>query len=150
MGGSCATADLADPVSLEDRGGLRRGLHYLGLDVSRHPLRYRDHSAVPHGRVALPAGRGDAVRLGADAWRGPTPAHPLALSSDHRRAAAARRQRRRDVGRAAHRVRAGRAARPTVPIWIAALDWLRPGGTRPDGPVIAGLLLGFVGILLLV
>lgn len=38
----------------------------------------------------------------------------------------------------------------TVPIWIAALDWLRPGGTRPDGPVIAGLLLGFVGILLLV
>ncbi len=38
----------------------------------------------------------------------------------------------------------------TVPIWIATLDWLRPGGTRPDGPVIAGLLLGFVGILLLV
>lgn len=38
----------------------------------------------------------------------------------------------------------------TVPIWIAALDWLRPGGTRPDAPVIAGLLLGFAGIVLLV
>ncbi len=38
----------------------------------------------------------------------------------------------------------------TVPIWIAALDALRPGGTRPSGGVIAGLLLGFLGIALLV
>lgn len=38
----------------------------------------------------------------------------------------------------------------TVPIWIATLDALRPGGTRPSGMVIGGLLLGFLGIVLLV
>ena len=37
----------------------------------------------------------------------------------------------------------------TVPLWIVLLDWLRPGGTRPAGRVIAGLLAGFAGIVLL-
>lgn len=37
----------------------------------------------------------------------------------------------------------------TVPMWIVLLTWLRPGGTYPGGMVIAGLIVGFVGILLL-
>ncbi len=38
----------------------------------------------------------------------------------------------------------------TVPLWISLLDWLRPGGTRPGGRVIAGLVVGFVGMVVLV
>ncbi len=38
----------------------------------------------------------------------------------------------------------------TVPLWIVVLDWLRPGGVRPTPPVIIGLVLGFVGLVLLV
>ncbi|MCI0580560.1 MAG: drug/metabolite exporter YedA [Chloroflexi bacterium] len=38
----------------------------------------------------------------------------------------------------------------TVPLWIVILDWLRPGGVRPAGKVIAGVLLGFLGMALLV
>jgi drug/metabolite transporter (DMT)-like permease len=37
----------------------------------------------------------------------------------------------------------------TVPLWIILLDWLRPGGTRPTGRVVIGLLVGFAGIALL-
>ncbi len=37
----------------------------------------------------------------------------------------------------------------TVPLWMVLLTWLRPGGTYPGGLVIAGLVIGFVGILLL-
>ncbi len=37
-----------------------------------------------------------------------------------------------------------------VPFWVAAIDWLRPGGGRPPGHVIVGLALGFAGIALLV
>lgn len=37
-----------------------------------------------------------------------------------------------------------------VPVWMVVVDWLRPGGVRPTGPVVMGLLLGLVGMLLLV
>lgn len=36
-----------------------------------------------------------------------------------------------------------------TPIWMALLDWLRPGGLRPSSAVIAGLALGFIGVVLL-
>ena len=38
----------------------------------------------------------------------------------------------------------------TVPLWMALLNWLRPGGVKPGNGVIAGLTLGFMGITLLV
>jgi len=37
-----------------------------------------------------------------------------------------------------------------VPLWMVLLDWLRPGGKRPRGEVLAGLGIGFVGVALLV
>jgi drug/metabolite transporter (DMT)-like permease len=38
----------------------------------------------------------------------------------------------------------------SVPLWIALLDSLRPGGRRPDRWVIIGVLAGFAGILILI
>jgi drug/metabolite transporter (DMT)-like permease len=38
----------------------------------------------------------------------------------------------------------------TVSLWMVIVDWLRPGGTRPVAKVLAGLLLGFSGLALLV
>jgi len=38
----------------------------------------------------------------------------------------------------------------TVSLWMVLVDWLRPGGTRPGLRVLAGLLLGFGGLALLV
>jgi len=38
----------------------------------------------------------------------------------------------------------------TVPCFMALIDWLRPGGVRPSGHVVAGLLLGLVGLVWLV
>ena len=38
----------------------------------------------------------------------------------------------------------------TVSLWMVLVDWLRPGGTRPGPRVLAGLLLGFSGLALLV
>lgn len=37
----------------------------------------------------------------------------------------------------------------TVPLWMALLDWLRPGGVRPSLGVVVGLVCGFAGIALL-
>ncbi len=37
-----------------------------------------------------------------------------------------------------------------VPLFTVALDWLRPGGRRPGRAVIAGLLMGFAGVAVLV
>jgi len=37
-----------------------------------------------------------------------------------------------------------------VPMWMVLLEWLRPGGTRPAARTIAGLLIGFAGIVMLV
>src|SRR5215470_2661341 len=38
----------------------------------------------------------------------------------------------------------------TVSLWMVLVDWLRPGGIRPAPRVIAGFLLGFAGMALLV
>ncbi len=38
----------------------------------------------------------------------------------------------------------------TVSLWMVILDWLRPGGVRPGGRVIVGLVLGFGGLGFLV
>ena len=38
----------------------------------------------------------------------------------------------------------------TVPLWMALLNWLRPNGVKPGNGAIVGLLLGFVGIMLLI
>ncbi|HEX6817220.1 MAG TPA: EamA family transporter, partial [Ktedonobacterales bacterium] len=38
----------------------------------------------------------------------------------------------------------------TSPIWMALLDWIRPGGRRPGAPVILGLVIGFGGVALLI
>jgi drug/metabolite transporter (DMT)-like permease len=38
----------------------------------------------------------------------------------------------------------------TVPCFMVLVDWLRPGGLRPAGSVIAGLLLGLLGLVWLV
>ena len=38
----------------------------------------------------------------------------------------------------------------TVSLWMVLIDWLRPAGTRPVPRVIAGLVLGFAGLALLV
>ncbi|MGZ3678931.1 MAG: EamA family transporter [Ktedonobacterales bacterium] len=38
----------------------------------------------------------------------------------------------------------------TTPLWMAVIDWLRPGGTRPSLAVGVGLALGFIGVMLLI
>jgi drug/metabolite transporter (DMT)-like permease len=38
----------------------------------------------------------------------------------------------------------------TEPLWIVLLVWLRPGGKKPGFRVTAGLVLGFIGLMLLV
>jgi len=37
-----------------------------------------------------------------------------------------------------------------APIWFALLEWLRPHGTRPLPKTIAGIVIGFAGVLFLV
>jgi drug/metabolite transporter (DMT)-like permease len=37
-----------------------------------------------------------------------------------------------------------------VPLWMVVFDWIRPGGTRPNGIVFIGLALGLVGLALLI
>ncbi len=37
-----------------------------------------------------------------------------------------------------------------VPFWIVLFDWIRPGGLRPRALVIAGLVVGFAGLAILV
>ena len=38
----------------------------------------------------------------------------------------------------------------TVPLWMVLFEWLRKDGTRPTPGVVAGLVLGFVGLVMLV
>jgi drug/metabolite transporter (DMT)-like permease len=38
----------------------------------------------------------------------------------------------------------------TVPLWMALIDWLRPGGKRPTAAALLGVCVGFVGILILI
>jgi drug/metabolite transporter (DMT)-like permease len=37
-----------------------------------------------------------------------------------------------------------------VPCWMVLIDWLRPGGARPGGQVVIGLLLGLAGLFWLI
>jgi drug/metabolite transporter (DMT)-like permease len=37
-----------------------------------------------------------------------------------------------------------------VPLWIVLLDWLRPGGNQPPVVVVAGVVLGLLGMVLLI
>jgi drug/metabolite transporter (DMT)-like permease len=37
-----------------------------------------------------------------------------------------------------------------VSVWTALLEWFRPGGARPSGVVLAGILFGFLGVAILV
>jgi drug/metabolite transporter (DMT)-like permease len=37
-----------------------------------------------------------------------------------------------------------------VPFWLVVIDWLRPGGKPPGRAVVAGLVLGLIGIFVLV
>jgi drug/metabolite transporter (DMT)-like permease len=37
-----------------------------------------------------------------------------------------------------------------VPMWIVLFDWARPDGRRPSGATVAGLAVGFLGVLVLV
>ena len=38
----------------------------------------------------------------------------------------------------------------TIPLWVALIAWGRPGGTRPAGVALAGLVLGLAGVAWLV
>jgi drug/metabolite transporter (DMT)-like permease len=38
----------------------------------------------------------------------------------------------------------------SVSLWMVIIEWLRPGGTRPTRRIIAGLALGFMGLVFLV
>jgi drug/metabolite transporter (DMT)-like permease len=38
----------------------------------------------------------------------------------------------------------------TTPIWVALMEWALPGGKHPDGRVSTGILLGFLGIVMLI
>jgi drug/metabolite transporter (DMT)-like permease len=38
----------------------------------------------------------------------------------------------------------------TTPFWMTLIEWLRPGGVKPTGAVVAGLVVGFGGIVLLI
>jgi drug/metabolite transporter (DMT)-like permease len=37
-----------------------------------------------------------------------------------------------------------------VPLWVVLLDWFRPGGERPHGAVMVGVIVGLAGISLLI
>lgn len=37
-----------------------------------------------------------------------------------------------------------------APVWFATLEWLRPGGKRPDAKTIVGIVVGLAGVLVLV
>lgn len=38
----------------------------------------------------------------------------------------------------------------TVSLWMVLVDWARPGGVRPAGRIIGGIMMGFAGLILLV
>jgi drug/metabolite transporter (DMT)-like permease len=37
-----------------------------------------------------------------------------------------------------------------LPFWLVIIEWVRPPHRRPSGPVLVGLVLGFIGIIVLV
>ena len=53
---------------------------------------------------------------------------------------------------AEQRVNSGHAALmvSAAPLWMVLIDMLRPGGQRPSWPAMAGVLVGFAGVVLLI
>src|SRR5947208_3316751 len=53
---------------------------------------------------------------------------------------------------AIHWVPSGMAALllSTTPLWVALMEWALPGGKRPGGRVSTGILLGFLGLIMLI
>jgi drug/metabolite transporter (DMT)-like permease len=53
---------------------------------------------------------------------------------------------------AVHWVPSGLAAllMSTTPLWVALLEWALPGGRHPGGRVTAGILMSFLGIIMLI
>ncbi|HEY6089491.1 MAG TPA: EamA family transporter [Gemmatimonadaceae bacterium] len=37
-----------------------------------------------------------------------------------------------------------------LPFWLVIIEWVRPPGRRPNGVILGGLVLGFIGIVVLV
>jgi drug/metabolite transporter (DMT)-like permease len=37
-----------------------------------------------------------------------------------------------------------------IPLWVVLLGWLRPGGERPHGAVMLGVVVGLIGMVLLI
>src|SRR5580765_6516307 len=56
------------------------------------------------------------------------------------------------VAWAERRVPSGLAALlvAVVPLWMVLLDWIRPGGARPRAAVVAGVIIGLLGLAVLV
>ncbi|HEV8446793.1 MAG TPA: drug/metabolite exporter YedA [Gemmatimonadaceae bacterium] len=56
------------------------------------------------------------------------------------------------VAWAERRVPSGLAALlvAVVPLWMVLLDWIRPGGVRPRKAVVAGVIIGLIGLAVLV
>jgi len=55
------------------------------------------------------------------------------------------------VAWAERRVPSGLAALlvAVVPLWMVLLDWIRPGGAKPRGTVVAGVVVGLLGLVVL-
>ena len=53
---------------------------------------------------------------------------------------------------AVHWVPSGLAAllMSTTPLWVALMEWALPGGRHPGGRVTAGILMSFLGIVMLI
>jgi drug/metabolite transporter (DMT)-like permease len=38
----------------------------------------------------------------------------------------------------------------SMPLWIVLVDWVRPGGVRPSTLMVIGVLIGFLGVVILI
>ncbi len=124
---------------------VRRAVCDLGLDLSRHPVRHRNHAAVPHGRRTLSVGRRDHVRDCLVAGDRQIDLGKLAHVAHHRRVFAARREWRRDDFRETHRLRTGGADRGNCSVLHRA-SWMGDGnGAATDSNYLAGIRRWFCG-----
>jgi drug/metabolite transporter (DMT)-like permease len=123
-----------------------RHLHRLGFDLPGDPFCRRDHAPIPDCWFSIPDRGWRALYLPQAAplrleWRSAAIVGLFLLVGGNG-----------GVMWAEQRVASGIAALliGSVPLWIALLDSLRPGGRRPDRWVIVGVLAGFAGILILI
>src|SRR5712692_11319287 len=129
---------------------LRGGVRLVGLHVSGHPLCCRDAAAVSNGGHAASGCGRDALPAGPAAQQRAADQSQLVCGRSDGRIAAFRRKWRRLLGRADRAVGVAALLVASVSLWMVMIDWLRPGGVRPTGRVIAGLILGFSGLAFLV